>query len=264
MQGTAAFGLHHLWAQSDIVIKCVAFTLLVMSVASWTLILTRAARQWRARHHEGAIESFWNAANLDEGLARIARMAPDSPFEALTRQGAAAAEHLRHHTPNETHNETHSDTLGGRLDADKFVTRALRKSIALSTAQLESGLTVLASIGSTAPFVGLFGTVWGIYGALINISASGAATLDKVAGPVGEALIMTAFGLFVAIPAVLAFNAFTRANRLELSELDAFAHDLHAWLTTGSRLASAPSGDKPTPDTRPAPPAPARSLSQGV
>ncbi|KON81197.1 MotA/TolQ/ExbB proton channel family protein [Azoarcus sp. PA01] len=229
------FGLAHLWGQSDLIIKLVAFALVVMSVASWYLILVRSVRQLRARRFDHAVEAFWNAPHLDEGLARLSGAAPDSPFEALARQGAAATEHLRRHT--------HDDTLGGKLDADEFVTRAMRKSIALSTAQLESGLTVLASIGSTAPFVGLFGTVWGIYHALIGISTSGMATLDKVAGPVGEALIMTAFGLFVAIPAVLAFNAFTRANRLELSELDAFAHDLHAWFTTGTRLASAPIGD---------------------
>ena len=229
---TDAFGLAHLWAQSDFIIKSVAFILVVMSIASWYLILVRGLRQLRARGNVNAVEAFWNAPSLGEGLKRLSRQAPDSPFEALARQGVAATEHLRRHN--------HADTLGGRLDADEFITRALRKSIALSTARLESGLTILASIGSTAPFVGLFGTVWGIYGALIGISASGVATLDAVAGPVGEALIMTAFGLFVAIPAVLGFNAFTRANRLELSELDAFAHDLHAWFTTGSRLANAP------------------------
>lgn len=233
MSTPEAFGLAHLWSQSDIVIKLVALTLVVMSVASWYLIVVRSIRQARARHHDGAVESFWTAPSLPEGLSRLSTRAPGSPFEALARQGVAATEHLRRHT--------HADTLGGKLNAEEFITRAMRKSIALSTAQLESGLTVLASIGSTAPFVGLFGTVWGIYGALIGISASGMATLDTVAGPVGEALIMTAFGLFVAIPAVLGFNAFTRANRLELSELDAFAHDLHAWFTTGSRLASTPS-----------------------
>jgi biopolymer transport protein ExbB len=236
MDTNDVFGLAHLWAQSDIIIKLVAFTLIVMSVASWYLILVRSVRQLRARRYDHAVESFWNAPALNDGLLRLSRHAPGSPFEALARQGVAATEHLRRHN--------HSDTLGGKLDADEFVTRAMRKSISLSTAQLESGLTVLASIGSTAPFVGLFGTVWGIYGALIGISASGMATLDTVAGPVGEALIMTAFGLFVAIPAVLGYNAFTRANRLELNELDAFAHDLHAWFTTGTRLASAPTGQR--------------------
>lgn len=229
METTQAFGLAHLWAQSDAVIRAVALMLLLMSVTSWYLILARALRQLRARHHEGAVEAFWAAPDLESGLKRLSTQAPESPFEALAQQGAAAAQHIRRHTA--------SETLGGKLDADEVITRALRKSIALSTAGLESGMTVLASIGSTAPFVGLFGTVWGIYHALVSISASGMATLDKVAGPVGEALIMTAFGLFVAIPAVLAYNAITRANRVELSELDAFAHDLHAWFSTGARIA---------------------------
>ena len=133
----------------------------------------------------------------------------------------------------------------------------MRKSIALSTARLESGMTILASIGSTAPFIGLLGTVWGIYHALVNISASGMASLDKVAGPVGEALVMTAFGLFVAIPAVLAYNAVTRANRVELSELDAFAHDLLAWFATGARIAS---NNHPAAQDRQTGPAPAARL----
>ncbi|THF56877.1 MotA/TolQ/ExbB proton channel family protein [Pseudothauera rhizosphaerae] len=227
-----SFGLAHLWAQSDLAIRLVAFALVLMSVTSWYLILVRVVRQFQARRHDRAVEAFWAAPDLEDGLDRLRTLAPDSPFEALARQGAAAADHVRQHT--------YQQSLGGKLDTDEFVTRALRKSIALSTAQLESGLTMLASIGSTAPFIGLFGTVWGIYHALVNISVSGMATLDKVAGPVGEALIMTAFGLFVAIPAVLAYNAISRANRLELSELDAFAHDLHAWFTTGSRLAAQP------------------------
>ncbi|ACR02113.1 MAG TPA: MotA/TolQ/ExbB proton channel family protein [Thauera aminoaromatica] len=232
MDSSQAFGLAHLWAQSDNIIRAVALILLVMSITSWYLILSRSLRQLRARSHSGAVEAFWAAPDLDAGLRVLAERAPESPFEALAQQGAAAAQHVRRHT--------HSNTLGGKLDTDEVITRALRKSIALSTAALESGLTVLASIGSTAPFVGLFGTVWGIYHALVNISVSGMATLDKVAGPVGEALIMTAFGLFVAIPAVLAYNGITRANRVELSELDAFAHDLHAWFATGARIAAVP------------------------
>ncbi|MFT3759619.1 MotA/TolQ/ExbB proton channel family protein [Thauera sp.] len=229
MEATQAFGIAHLWAQSDLVIRAIAVILMLMSIASWYLILVRGLRQLRTRRQVGAIEAFWTAPNLETGLKRLSEQAPDSSFEALAQQGAAAAQHIRRHAGN--------DTLGSKLDADEVLTRSLRKSIALSTAGLESGMTVLASIGSTAPFVGLFGTVWGIYHALVNISASGMATLDKVAGPVGEALIMTAFGLFVAIPAVLAYNAVTRANRIELSELDAFAHDLQAWFSTGSRIA---------------------------
>ena len=114
-----------------------------------------------------------------------------------------------------------------------FLTRSIRRVIDEETAKLESGLTVLASVGSTAPFVGLFGTVWGVYHALVAIGVSGQGTLDRIAGPVGEALIMTALGLAVAIPAVLAYNALVRSNRLVLARLDAFAHDLFAFLTTG-------------------------------
>ena len=118
----------------------------------------------------------------------------------------------------------------------EFVTRAMRRVIDEETARFESGLTVLASVGSTAPFVGLFGTVWAVYHALVNIGMSGQGTLDKVAGPVGEALIMTALGLVVAVPAVLAYNAFVRSNRMTLARLDGFAHDLFAVLTTGSHV----------------------------
>ena len=229
METLPAFGLAHLWAQSDAIIRAVGLVLLLMSITSWYLIVLRGLRQLRARRWRAdAVDAFWAARDLDAGLASLNSRAPDSPVEALAREGAAAAHHLRRH-----HQHT---SLGGTLDVDEMMTRALRKSIMQSTARLEAGQTTLASIGSTAPFIGLFGTVWGIYHALLNISASGVATLDKVAGPVGEALIMTAFGLFVAIPAVLGYNAITRANRLELAELDAFAHDLHAWFCTGARI----------------------------
>ena len=128
--------------------------------------------------------------------------------------------------------------LHDSLDASEWLTRTLRNSIDESTARLQSGLAVLASVGSTAPFVGLFGTVWGIYHALLAISSAGQATIDKVAGPIGEALIMTALGLAVAIPAVLGYNALVRGNKSVLHKLNRFAHDLHAYLVTGSRVAS--------------------------
>jgi len=229
METSQALGLAHLWSQSDSIIRSVALLLAAMSVASWTLIVLRLLRQFRARRHDHAVDAFWAAPDLAGGLAALADRAPDSPFEALARSGAAAAEHLRRHQ--------HRDSLDGGLDADEVITRALRKSIVQSTARLESGLTVLASIGSTAPFVGLFGTVWGIYHALVGVAGGGAASLEQVAGPMGEALVMTACGLAVAIPAVLAYNAITRGNRLELAALDAFAHDLLAWLSTGTRIA---------------------------
>ena len=121
---------------------------------------------------------------------------------------------------------------------DEFIAQALRRIIGQEAMQLETGLTLLASVGSIAPFIGLFGTVWGIYHALGTIAVGGQATVDKVAGPVGEALIMTAFGLAVAIPAVLAYNALVRDNRLLMGEMETFAHDLHTYLTTGVPLAA--------------------------
>jgi biopolymer transport protein ExbB len=134
-------------------------------------------------------------------------------------------------------------TLGASVDRAELVTRVLRQEMTQASARLESGLTFLASVGSTAPFVGLFGTVWGIYHALIGIASSGQVMIDKVAGPVGEALVMTAAGLAVAIPAVLAYNAFTRMNRVVLADLDGFAHDLLALVTTGRRVERGAQGD---------------------
>ena len=155
---------------------------------------------------------------------------PVEPFSHLVRHGLRAAEQYR---------TRGAQGLVETGPADDFLTRSLRRAIEQTTARMESGLTVLASIGSAAPFVGLFGTVWGIYHALLAIGMSGQGTLDKVAGPVGEALIMTAIGLAVAIPAVLAYNAFTRNNRVVLSELDAFAHDVFTFMSTGHRAEDA-------------------------
>jgi biopolymer transport protein ExbB len=228
MDTTDSLGALGFWAQADAVGKSAALLLLAMSLASWYLILWKGWRTWRTRRNaERAMDAFWEGEELAESVAHMQLAAPESPFSETAAEGAnAAAHHARH--------------AGGKIAAtltlSDFVTRAIRRAITRATARLESGLSVLASIGATAPFVGLFGTVWGIYHALIGIGFSGQATIDKVAGPVGEALIMTAFGIAVAVPAVLGYNFLTRANRVILAELDAFAHDLHAYLTTGAKL----------------------------
>ncbi len=220
-------GIAGLWIEADVLSRGVALLLLIMSIVSWYLIIGRTLRWLFRRRDHNAVEAFWFAASLDQGLEGLLRTSGDSSFGQLASGATRAAAHYDQHR---------TDTLASHMERGEFLTRAMRQSIASSTARIESGLTVLASIGSTAPFIGLLGTVWGIYHALLRISEAGSATLDKVAGPVGESLIMTAAGLFVAIPAVIAYNTSVRANRLELAALDAFAHDLHAYLTTGARI----------------------------
>ncbi|HEY6966474.1 MAG TPA: MotA/TolQ/ExbB proton channel family protein, partial [Burkholderiales bacterium] len=171
------------------------------------------------------LDAFWNAASIPAVEKYIGEVHPEEPFSHLAWHAINSSRHHQRHG---------ADKLDEAGSAAEFLTRAMRRVIDEDTARLESGLTVLASVGSTAPFIGLFGTVWGVYHALVNIGLSGQGTLDKVAGPVGEALIMTALGLAVAIPAVLAYNTFVRANRLVLAQLDSFAHDLYSVLVTGA------------------------------
>lgn len=226
MNPTAAnLGFAHYWAQGDAISHSVAYILLIMSVASWYFILSKSWSSWRIRKSAKALEAFWSAPTLNDAIALIKQADGENVYTPLAAQSAQAA--------NVT---TQGGSLNAASDPGELITRTLRQEINKVAARLETGLTLLASIGSTAPFVGLFGTVWGIYHALMAVSLSGTVQIDKVAGPVGEALIMTALGLVVAIPAVLAYNAFTRVNRLTLAELDGFAHDLHAYLTTGSRV----------------------------
>ncbi len=226
------YGIGSFLSQGDPVGLLVLLSLALMSVASWYLIVQKSIGNRRLqRRVQTFLERFHDAPSLDAIGADLARDAPEDPFGRVAAQGIEARRHYRR------------SMAGGLVDAggqSEFLTRSIRRASIREAGALEFGLSLLASIGSTAPFVGLFGTVWGIYHALINIGASGAATLDAVAGPVGEALIMTAAGLFVAIPAVLAHNAFARTNRAVLAELDGFAHDLHAFLTTGARLDSGP------------------------
>lgn len=226
------FGFSSFLEQADPIILGVLIVLVLMSVATWYLILNKGIGSLMLRRRAvRVVRRFWAAESLTQALTELERWPATDAFTELIRQGVGADAHYRQHRPQ---------TLGEACTHSEFVTRALRQSIEVATARLEGGLTLLASVGSTAPFVGLFGTVWGIYHALIRIGMSGQATLDQVAGPVGEALIMTAFGLAVAVPAVLAYNAFVRANRLILAQLDALAHDLHALLTTGARVECSP------------------------
>ena len=223
MNGASDFTLSRYWEQGDGISHAVAMVLLVMSLVSWFFILAKSYSSWRIRRGAPAVQAFWDAPTMQDGVSALTLADAEQIFLPLARQGAT---HL---------NAPERPTLGGEMDRSAQVTRVLRAAIQHSTNRLEGGLTLLASIGATAPFVGLLGTVWGIYHALANVSAHGTVQIDKVAGPVGEALIMTAIGLTVAIPAVLAYNGFNRVNRLTLAELDAFAHDLHAYLTTGAR-----------------------------
>jgi biopolymer transport protein ExbB len=227
MEGTA-LGLGHFWAQADALIRFTAYTLLVMSIGSWFLILWKALAWWRVRRAARALEAFWQARSVDEAIAQLKPLDGEQIFVPLAASAAATA----------AQPAAGDDSLSAQMNRSEWLTRALRQRINEAAARLEAGLTFLASVGATAPFVGLFGTVWGIYHALIGIAATGAISIEKVAGPVGEALIMTAFGLAVAIPAVLAYNAFTRVNRLVLAQLDGFAHDLHAFFTLGTRPAA--------------------------
>jgi biopolymer transport protein ExbB len=209
-----------------------------MSLASWGIILGKTWNVWKLRHKTPrALERFWNSGSLESGLDALASL---PPFHDMARQGQGAIRHLEAHRRDIGQNAH----LDAQLSASELVTRALRNSISRARSRLEGGLTLLASVGSTAPFVGLFGTVWGIYHALARIGATGQSSLAQVAGPVGEALIMTAAGLFVAIPAVLAYNAFSRSLVLVTADMEAFAHDLHAWFTTGNPL-FVPQGGRP-------------------
>jgi len=224
------YGFSAFVQQLDAIGMTVALVLIAMSVITWYLIAVKTLRLWQVRRRgESIVNRFWDAANLNDALHLLGEHHSDEPSAQLARGAMCAVQQHQHHRGQ-------ADRMGERSALSDFVTRALRQTILRETARLESGLTALASIGSTAPFVGLFGTVWGIYHALLGISSGGMATLDKVAGPVGEALIMTAAGLAVAIPSVLAYNALTRANRLVIAELDGFAHDLHTYLTTGSKV----------------------------
>jgi biopolymer transport protein ExbB len=216
-------GLESLWAQGDAVTRLVALVLLAMSVAAWVLILWKAWTLGRARRGlASAVPAFWSAGDLAAGRSQL---------EGLDREAVAAPLLAAATQP------VPAGTLESAGHLESQLTRRLRDALHQVLARLQFGQVTLASIGSTAPFIGLFGTVWGIYHALAGIAASGSIGIDKVAGPVGEALIMTAAGLAVAIPAVLAYNLFGKWVGACEADLEGFAHDLREMmLETARRL----------------------------
>jgi biopolymer transport protein ExbB len=218
----------HLLVNFDAVGWIVFVTLALMSILSIYWIVINFIKNLRLKaSSDRVISTFWETPNAQDAIRFMEEQARSEPFSKIALDAAQAAAHHQRHE---------GSRLVESLNRSEFVDRALRQGVTRESSRLEAGLTVLATVGSTAPFVGLLGTVWGIYHALIRIGMSGNASIDAVAGPVGEALIMTAIGLFVAIPAVLAYNFFTRLNRVTNNKFDTFAHDLHDFFATGARV----------------------------
>jgi biopolymer transport protein ExbB len=222
------YGLAALWEQGDFVAKGTLMILVVMSLASWYIMLTKLWDQSRLRRQFlEADKNFWTGSSLQAGIEKLADK--DSAFRAIAEQGIKAAQH-------------HEGRLTDQIPLHEWVTQSLQRAVDKVNNELQGGLSFLATAGSTAPFIGLFGTVWGIYHALISIGIAGQASIDKVAGPVGEALIMTAIGLAVAVPAVLGYNWLLRRNKALLEEVRYFATDIQQYLVSGARVESVGSG----------------------
>ena len=212
------YGLGAVWAQGDIVAKGTLLILVLMSMGSWYVIITKFFEQSKAaKFAKAAQDSFWSAASLRQGADGLAE---DSPFRFIAEKGLESA-------------NKHTGLLGA-VDFNTWSTQSIQRAIGNVQSRMQDGLAVLATVGSTSPFVGLFGTVWGIYNALVKIGMSGQASIDKVAGPVGESLIMTAIGLAVAVPAVLGYNWLVRRNKAIMEDVNAFGSDLHSVLLASS------------------------------
>jgi biopolymer transport protein ExbB len=235
------FGLGALIQQGDLVARSTLLILLIMSLLTWFIMITKFFDQRRQRLQ--AIEAekeFWTSGSLTDALVKL--KGTSNPFRALAETGKQAYEY----------HETNKARLSGAIGTSEWITESLQRTADSIIGRMQAGLPVLASVGSTAPFVGLFGTVWGIYHALIAISASGSASIEKVAGPVGEALIMTAIGLFVAVPAVLGYNVLLRRNKNLQEAVSHFTHELHAYLISGAKMGLGME-KMPSPAVKPSP-----------
>ena len=212
------YGLAAVW-NGDFISKGTLIILSIMSMGSWYILITKLIDQYKLNGQAGeAKKTFWKAASVQAGITTLK---DGSPFRYIAETGAKASEH-------------HEGPLLERIDLNEWVTMSIQRAVEKVQSRLQDGLAFLATVGSTAPFIGLFGTVWGIYNALTAIGIAGQASIDKVAGPVGEALIMTAFGLFVAVPAVLGYNFLVRRNKSSMEEVRAFSADVHLVLMSGA------------------------------
>jgi biopolymer transport protein ExbB len=209
------YGLEAMWRQGDFVSKGTLIILVIMSMGSWYIIFSKLWEQFKLmRQAREMAAGFWKSASLKDGAKKLAE---GSAYRYIAETGLAANEH-------------HEGTLTENIDLNTWVTMSVQRAVDTVQSRLQDGLAFLATVGSTAPFVGLFGTVWGIYHALTAIGIAGQASIDKVAGPVGEALIMTAIGLAVAVPAVMGYNWLVRRNKTAMEQVRTFGADLHAVL----------------------------------
>ena len=218
------YGLEALWKGGDFVARGTLIILVIMSMGSWYIMFVKVYEQMKLfRQAREVQKSFWQAASVQEGMNNLKE---GSPFRYIAESGIKSTQH-------------HEGKLLEQIDLNTWVTMSIQRAMENVSSRLQDGLAFLATVGSTSPFVGLFGTVWGIYHALTAIGIAGQASIDKVAGPVGEALIMTAIGLAVAVPAVLGYNWLVRRNKVALEYLRAFSADLHMVLMSGNQAARA-------------------------
>jgi biopolymer transport protein ExbB len=213
------YGLEALWKQGDFVARGTLIIMVIMSMGSWYIIFTKVYEQSKLMRSAKAAEGFWSAGSIAKGAEALDER---SAFRYIAESGLKASDH-------------HEGTLVETIDKHTWIGMSIQRSVENIQSRLQDGLAFLATVGSTAPFVGLFGTVWGIYHALTAIGVSGQASIDKVAGPVGEALIMTAFGLAVAVPAVMGYNWLIRRNKSAMERVRAFSGDVHNVLLAGKR-----------------------------
>jgi biopolymer transport protein ExbB len=217
------YGLDALWKGGDFVARGTLIILVLMSMGSWFIIITKLLDQLKLKSQASDADSkFWKAESVSAGVTELKE---GSPYRYIAETGRKSSLH-------------HDGALLEQIDLNTWITMSIQRSVDKVQSRLQDGLSFLATVGSTAPFVGLFGTVWGIYHALTAIGIAGQASIDKVAGPVGEALIMTAIGLAVAVPAVFGYNWLVRRNKGAMEDIRSFSADLHAVLLSGAMSSS--------------------------